>query len=136
MTIRTSATGCRTCTQCQVTLHDSYFSKRTRTGADCKNGICKACMRERWRKWNTKRRGGLRGYSKANRLCGSPWEVAEAIARYAENLGPEVEGVRVYRKGPEVLFWHGALKPPKDAEFLGLYDFEATLEMIAEDIAA
>lgn len=124
------------CTQCKVILHVSYFGTRTRAGETQRMSICRACMRERWRTWNRTKRGDLRGYQKTHRSA-DPQEVAARVVELASKANPEAEGVRVYRlPSGEWAYWMGAMKEPKGAEFIGLFDFEATPEIVAYELEA
>ena len=86
---------------------------------------------------NQRVRGGLRGYCKVQRVTGTPEETAQAIIAMARSMRLGSEGVRVYRlPSGEVRFWQGAMRPPKGAEAIGLYDFDALPEYVVEDLAA
>jgi hypothetical protein len=93
-------------------------------------------MRERWRTWNRNKRGGLRGYQRCHRLA-DPRELAAEVVAMAAKASPDAEGVKVYRMPDgKFAYWMGSILPPKGAELLGVYDFEAEPEQILEDIAA
>lgn len=79
----TSHRHCRACTDCLVTLHESYFATRIRNGQKRKVSICRACMRERWRRWNNSSRGRK----------GRPQEVIAAPSRDLMSAWPVLERV-------------------------------------------
>lgn len=126
------------CTKCGVLMHSSYYICRSNrpTGARYYPD-CRACRREAWNRNTRKRRGGLHGYCKVQRMVAPPEQVAAAVIALAQKASPENEGVKVYRMPDgEIRFWQGGMVAPKVAEKIGLYDFEAKPEYVLEDLQA
>lgn len=123
----------RECSKCGDRKPECEFHARSDRPSH-KQSVCRDCMRDNWRAWNAKRRGSP-GYQRGH--YATMTEAPAQIVALAEGMSPDAKGVNVYRLADgTVAFWIGAMRAPKGAEFVGLYDFDAKAEYIAEDLLA